>query len=217
MAIKSVSLIIPDHAPYDGPDSWFESFVGNDLLPVIERSELRRFWFSRYGAVGSGKHILFRFETDDLQAVEAQLEALRSKFSLGPEGYTDYDYPADIGRGAGSRFLGSNSRHQDHGRRGEVAFDFLHASARLFLDCLSGPDAQGYFRLERERTSGFSVETSMEQFHHLFCNMTGVPTFIVIASRPGSSGHHLMSYHQFKGETSRDPTWRLVDRFPVVF
>jgi hypothetical protein len=209
MAVKSLSLVVPDQVPYDRAESWFESFVGNQLLPIIERGVLRRNWFTRYGSVGGGKHILFRYEADDLASVAAEIKALEARFPAGPEGHTDYDVAGDIGQGEGSRFLGSNNRQQDRSRRGDVAFDFLHASASLFLDCLSGPDNQGYWQLERETTSGFSVETSLEQFHHLFCNMTAVPTFVVVASHPEVIGDQVLSRIQFADLVNKDRRWTM--------
>lgn len=217
MPVKSLSLTIPDSPPYDQAGSWFESFAGNELLPLVEENQFARFWFTRYGGVGHGKHILFRFEVDDLASVESQITDLRSKFPAGPDGYKDYDYSGDIGRGERSRFLGRNSRHQDSARRGGIAFDFLHAAARLFLDCLTGPDSGGYFQLEPETTSSFSVATSMEQFHHLFCNLSGVPTFIAITVHPELPGHQVMSYEEFKGAANRDGRWQLVQRVRVGF
>jgi hypothetical protein len=217
MPAKSLSLNIPDVPPYDRAESWFESFVGNNLIALVEVCQFRRFWFTRYGAVGHGKHILFRFEVDDLASVAANIEELKNKFELGSEGYGDYDYAGDIGRGEGSRFMGTNTRHQDSSRRGSAAFDFLHVSARLFLDCLSGPDDAGYFQLERETNSKFSVETSMEQFHHLFCNLSCVPTFIAIAAHPGLPGHQVMSYEEFKSVSNNKSGWTLIALSRVTF
>ena len=59
----------------------------------------------------------------------------------------------------------------------------LHAAAKLCLHCLSGPDADGRFELER-KNDGFSLQTPMEQFHHLFYEVTGAPTFIGELSHP---------------------------------
>ena len=177
----------------------------------------RRFWFTRYGTVGHGKHILFRFETDDLPAIEPYITALQASFSPGRDGYTDYDYAGDLGRGEQSRLLGDNIRHQDPARRGDIAFDFLHASARLLLDCLTGPDADGYFQLEPETSSGFSVETSLEQFHHLFCNMTCVPTYMVIAAHPNHPDGEVMSWEDFKKVSNNDHRWQVVQRGRINF
>ena len=53
--------------------------------------------------------------------------------------------------------------------------------------CLSGPDRNGYFALEEEKASGYNLNTSLEQFHHLFCNMTGMPAIVIVATPPGST------------------------------
>lgn len=217
MASKSVSLSIPDDPPYDRQENWYESFVGRDLAPVIDSGRFRRYWFTRYGAIGQRKHILFRFDANDLEAAEESLSPLRAKFRLGPGGYTDYDIAGDIGRGEKSRFLGNNGRHQDAARRGDIAFDFLHASARLFIDCLTGPDDEGYWCLEPEKTSGFSVATSLEQFHHLFCNLSNVPTWIVICAHPGLPGHHVMSFEEFKVAANNDKSWNLIQLVRATF
>ena len=72
MHVKSLRLQVPDDKPFDKPENWFQSVVGTSLVPVIDSGALERFWFSCYGAVGKGKHVLFRFETDDLPKVERE-------------------------------------------------------------------------------------------------------------------------------------------------
>jgi hypothetical protein len=76
------------------------------------------------------------------------------------------------------------------------------------LDCLVGPDANGYFALESETVSGFSKESSMEQFHHLFCNMTRCPTYVAIAQEPGAQAIFPVTYEEYKGLKMR-PGWIL--------
>lgn len=209
MPVRSLSLAVPDTPPYDRAESWFETFAGNHLLPLVGGGQFRRFWFTRYGAVGQGKHILFRYDVEDVQTVASDIAVLEGRFSPGPSGHTDYDVTGDIGRGEGSRFLGQNNRHQDHAARGELAFDFLHASARLFLHSLAGPDPNGYWQLEPETSSTFSTETSLEQYHHLFCNMTSVPTFVVVAAHPEVIGDQVLSLIQFARLQNQDRRWSL--------
>lgn len=216
MPAKSLDLVIPDAPPFDRPDSWFESFVGNHLLPVVESAPLKRFWFTRYGGVGGKKWVLFRFECDDLSQVQPRVDRLLETFPPGDSGYADYDYASDIGEGERSRFLGANGRHHDKEKRGDLAFDFLHAAAKLFLDGLAGPDPGGYFAREPETASGFSRETSLEQFHHLFCNMTGVPSFVAEAEHP-EHGNHLLSLITFAMVRGRDERWNLIRLARVNF
>ena len=172
MPVKSASLIVPSIPPYEALETWFETFLGHNILPIVEACPLNRYWFSRY-IDGRGRHIKFRFETDDLAAVQPRIDDLIKRFALTDDGYADYDYIGDIGRGEQSRFLGSNTRNPDAAHRAELAFDMLHAAARLTLDCLSHDEKTGHFELER-KTDGFSLEVTMEQFHHLFCSVTGV-------------------------------------------
>lgn len=216
MPVKSLDLIVPDTPPFDRFESWFESFVGTHLLPVVQTAPLKRFWFSRYGGIGQRKWVLFRFECDDLSLVEPHINKLMSTFTLGATGYSDYDYASDIGEGEGSRFLGQNGRHRNKVRRGDLTFEFLHAAAKLFLDGLAGPDPAGYFEREPETTSGFSHETSLEQFLHLFCNMTGVPSFVVEATHP-QHGNHLLSEITFVTLQQVDARWQAVRGGRVKF
>jgi hypothetical protein len=207
MQVHSVEVSIPDSSPFDRDDCWFESFVGSIIQPVVDSQSVSRFWFTRYGAVSHGKHALFRFETDDVSVILASLSAELGKFGLMIAREETYDVAGDIGRGQDSRFLGTNAMHQSNARRGDIAFTFLHAAACLMLDCLVGPDASGYYRLESETQSGFSRETSLEQYLHLFCNMSCVPTFIAIGLPPGSTEPIPISYEELK-RFSKQTGWR---------
>ncbi len=202
MKCYSIEFSIPDQRPFDKQATWFQSFVGSVILPVAGGSQMSRFWFTRYGGVGHGKTALFRFETEFIDEVFAEISRLGARFGISVKNPTDFDVGGDIGRGQGSRFLGTNAKHQDHARRGDLALSFLHASACLMLDCLVGPDPDGYFALESETVSGFSIESSLEQFHHLFCNMTCVPTYIAIA-QSGTKDPIPVTYLELK-EVAKD-------------
>lgn len=198
MKCYSVSFSVPDQRPCDRQESWFQSFVGGVILPISELPELGRFWFTRYGAVGKGKHALFRFETGDIDTAMTEIRAAARALGFAASEHEKYVPASDIGKGEGSRFLGTNAKHQDPARRGDLALTFLYASARLMLDCLVGPDSDGYFALESETVSGFSRESSLEQFHHLFCNMTCVPTFLAVAQPPKSTEIIPITYEERK-------------------
>lgn len=208
MKTTSIKIVLPDVRPFDRQGNWFQSFVGSIVEPFVECEPIGRFWFTRYGAVGRGKHILLRFEADDVSAAMTSLEKLCKEHALSIADQSDYDVAADIGRGERSRFLGSDAKHTSAARRGDLVFTFLHASACLMIDCLVGPDSGGYFSLEQETQSGFSKETSLEQFHHLFCNMTCVPTFVAIGIPPGANQPIPLSYEELKGAT-HEPGWQL--------
>jgi len=216
MPTKSLELTVPDTPPYDQAETWFESFIGNHIAPLVQSAPLKRFWFSRYGAIGSKKWILFRFECDDITVVQPHIDNLMRQFPVGTTGYVDYDHSSDIGEGEGSRFLGENGRHHDKQKRGDLAFNFLHASALLFLDGLRGPDGNSRFEREPETASRFSHETSLEQFLHLFCNMTGAPSFVVEATHP-KYGNLILSEINFGNASQTDPRWKIIRVARVKF
>lgn len=207
MQSYSINVSVPDIAPFDQEGNWFETLAGSVIEPVTKSGLLGRFWFTRYGAIAHGKNALFRFEANELQPIVDFIGPLLQKYGLGLAAQGTYDVSGDIGLGERSRFLGKNSKHAQPSIRGEIAFSFLHASACLFIDCLVGPDSTGRFSLEAETESGFSKESSLEQFHHLFCNMTGVPIHLVIGMPPGSTELVPLSYEEFKG-VSGEPGWR---------
>ena len=214
MACKTLELLIPDTPPYDEVETWFETFVGTHIGPIVPL--LKRFWFSRYGGIGSKKWIKFRFEYDDLSLIQPDVDKLMQIFCLYDQGYQDWDYAGDIGEGQGSRFLGDNGRHQDKRRRGEIAFDFVHSSARLFLDGLRGPDINGRFQREPETASGFNHETTLEQYLHLFCNITGAPSFVVEATHP-QHGNMILSDITFGMAHEKDAKWTPIRGSRVKF
>lgn len=207
MNVHSVEVSVPDIAPFNRQETWFESYVGNIIAPVVRSAPISRFWFSRYGAIGHGKHTLFRFETTDTATVLNSLSSKLSSFGMTIAKDEPFDVAGDIGRGEKSRFLGTNANHQSAAQRGDLVFTFLHASGCLMIDCLIGPDADGCFALESETQSGFSRESSFEQFLHLFCNMTCVPTFLAIGMPPGAIQPLPFSYEEFKGYCNQ-PGWR---------
>jgi len=210
MNAYSVKITIPDVPPFDRQENWFESFVGNIIEPAVSSDMIGRFLFTRYGAIGQEeeKYALFRFEATDAEAVTKQLNNGLAKHNLTISEQSAFDAAGNIGCGERSRFLGSNSKHGSKEQRGDIAFTFLHAAACLMLDCLVGTDPQGYFSLEEETQSGFSKESSLEQFHHLFCNMTGVPTYLAIGMPPNSTDVVPLSYEEYK-RFSQEDGWRL--------
>jgi hypothetical protein len=180
---KTWKIVIPDTAPYDGL-GFLDTFAGEFILPI--EPKLRRFWCSRY-QVQADKHILFRFETENYDDVRPSIEAIQKKF--GPDAFKEepYDYVGDLGHGERERFMGSDARDKDPKKRADLVYDFLTASARLYLGCLA-KDADGHWRLEKDAHSGMNRDTPMQAFHHLFCNMTNVPTYVVLFAAPGAGG-----------------------------
>ncbi|MFH0846801.1 MAG: lantibiotic dehydratase C-terminal domain-containing protein, partial [Chloroflexota bacterium] len=181
MIHKSLHLQLPSSKPFDR-DNWFESFVGNFVLPLLETGLVDRYWFSRYQDSTHGKHVRFRFFTKDYQALEPNILQLTSKWSVKNLGDEDnYTLVGDLGT---DRFLGDNHRQTDREKRANLVFDFLYTTSRLFVDFLSHHDVDGYWYLENETRSGQNFHTAFESLHHLYCNITEPPIYVVEATHP---------------------------------
>lgn len=73
---KQWKVVIEDKAPYDGL-GFLDVFAGEFILPIAPK--LRRFWCSRYWDE-TGKHILFRFETENYDNVKLSIEVVQKMF-----------------------------------------------------------------------------------------------------------------------------------------
>ena len=182
-------LRMPNATPFD-QDNWFETFLGSFVLPVVETGALNRFWFSRYG--GPGNHqARFRYEVDGYERITEKVDELFRAHSLEVLSGGPFDILGDL---SGVRFLGRNQRQTDGRARGSLIFDYLHATARLFLDCLSHRDEEGRWHLEvNEEQLNNPFGSSFETYHHLLCNMTDVPTAIALGEIEGQSGQIVRS------------------------
>jgi hypothetical protein len=200
---KSLHLKLPAAAPFDNEDALL-SFAGQFILPFSEY--FHWFWFSRYGSTGAWE-VRFRFSTEDFPAVEPHFDYLKTSFAHGADGCGDYDYEGDLG---GQRFLGEDAPDQDKAVRAGLVYDFLTSAARLTLASLV--DAHnGRWRLEHETRSKLNRETSLESMHHLFCNMTCVPTWAAILLNPQSNSHRVVSDLDSRQIMKKDPKVQLVD------
>ncbi|MBI3848797.1 MAG: hypothetical protein HY298_00690 [Verrucomicrobia bacterium] len=201
---KSLHLCLPSAAPYD-TESALETFAGENVLPIA--NALHWFWFSRYGKVGDWK-IKFRFATNSHNAIEQHVTHLTSSFAHGADGCGDYDYVGDLG---GDRFLGQDARNRSRTARADLVYDFLTSSARLFLASIVR-EADGRWRHEQETKSTMNRQTSLESVHHLFCNLTGTPTWAAVLHFPHQGGKQLVvSDMQARQIMKHDPQVKLVD------
>lgn len=182
MQHKSLHLKIPDERPFDKDNNWFESFIGNFVVPIIETSLIDRFWFSRYRDYKIGKHVRFRFYTNNYDKLIPTLHKLSKQFGLiDLNDENDYDPIQDLGS---DRFLGNNKKHKDRFKRTNLVYDFLHATSKLFIDALSHSDEYGYFYREINNDKGNNPSgDSLESIHHLFCNITEVPLIALLIEK----------------------------------
>jgi hypothetical protein len=74
MVQKSLAVLLPDVAPFDraepDPGNWYDSFLGNVVLPIVATGKLDRFWFSHYGGQPSYRQAKFRFTTEHFEDVD---------------------------------------------------------------------------------------------------------------------------------------------------
>ncbi len=168
---------LPNNPPFD-TDAFFPTFVGSFVLPLLATQNITRYWFTQYGSAGN-RQIRFRYELNSFAQLQPQFDALVTQLGLTVNNSAVFDVVGDL---SGQRFLGTNQRQTNYRARGEMIFDYLHATARLYIDTLSHCDANGYWHREDNQDRGNNDKgDSFETYHHLLCNMTGVPTEVVYA------------------------------------
>lgn len=195
----SLSCSPPTAPPFDRPvpqpGNWYDSFLGNIVLPLSETGKLDRFWFSQYGAFGKGHHAKFRFSTEHSDEVHAILNPLIVKFSiqlLQEHGETyphQFDIIGDLVSPQEKRHFGDNARNTSRLERGECLYTFLHAASALTLHCLSHSDSESrwYREVNPDRVNTQFGDTT-EAIHHLFCNLSSVPTAVCVVPMAGQIG-----------------------------
>lgn len=161
-----------------------ESFVGTHVRVLAPKLQL--FWFSRYGSPGS-REIKFRFAIEDYETVRSEIEVIEKAFAHGSEGCGIYDYVSDLG---GGRFVAPDRKSAHQTQRALLVYEFLTAGARLFIDCLV-QDGSGW-KHEEEKVSFYNRITPLETFHHLFCNMTDVPTWASVLHYVHQDGRYMV-------------------------
>jgi hypothetical protein len=193
---RLLHLRFPAGAPY-ADDNDLASFVGIHVRPLVPYLDL--FWFTRYGATGS-REVKFRFTTTQYSKIRARVEVLEA-WQHGQDGCANYNYVGDLG---GNRFVPGN-RAAHAAERALGVYQFLSAGARLYVDSLV-PNGVGW-GLEAETASGYNRETPLETFHHLFCNMTTVPTWAALLHHPNNNNVvELVSDLTANAKQAADPT-----------
>jgi len=175
MIHKSLHLLLPNSKPFD-KENWFESFVGNFVVPIIATGKVHQYWFSRYGRNGQ-REIRFRFALDDYDEIKPLVEELIVKYSLcNLKDEDNYNVIDNLGT---KRFLGNNQRQSNRAERAQLVFDYLHSISRLFVDCLSHSDENKYFYQEKNTDLNNPHGSVFESLHHLLCNITDATTVVV--------------------------------------
>jgi hypothetical protein len=216
MQSREFYLELSNTVPFD-QDNWFETFVGTFVLPLLATGRIARFWFTRYSD-GTNKQAKVRYEVDDYDTLRPHVASLVTQLAIRIINDGEFDIVGDL---SGIRFLGDNQRQTDYRARGDLIFDFLDASSRLFVDCLSHADADGRWTLETNKERANNPEgSSFQTFHHLFCNLTNVPLRVVVAAVDGKLIIESPLYYQLVwvptlAKASKTPT--SLDLVPVRF
>jgi hypothetical protein len=204
LAVRQTRIFAPPRPPYDDGDprshSWSDTLLGRVVAELAQDPALGWFWFSRYSDAPGGDDgdcdvsqlpdsYLWRVRGVGVQHRSVRFryallldEVARFETAAGPAiaeagahitDFRDYAWVDDL---ASPRFLGDGATDTTPARRAELMVQFLHATARLALDCLDGPDADGRYRPEGNSMMGSSLRTPL----HLFWNATLVPVVVPV-------------------------------------
>jgi len=169
--IKSLHLVLPKDKRFSG-DNWFENFVGNFVLPVLDTGKIYQYWFSRYEDNGT-RHVRFRFTIDNYKSVQPLVRELIKKYNLiDLKDEEKYNLVHDLG----SQRFRANKKQKNN--RAQLIFNYLYSIAVLYVDCLR-EDKKGNFHLEKNKNYNNPHGSIFESLHHLFCNMTDVKTYVI--------------------------------------
>lgn len=198
LSIRQTRIFVPPDGVFEG-DSRVEAVLGTVVSPLIAaHAKLEWFWFSRYvsdrtdsgdceiaeiPAVfandGPYRSVRLRYavSVDERDAFEQRARGLIDDVGAKVSDFRDYPWVDDLG---GDRFVGGDRSPERREFRANLVVRYLDALARLTLDCISGPDADGRYTFERNDNEQNPHGSSFESMHHLFCNMTDVPTFVLV-------------------------------------
>jgi hypothetical protein len=169
--------------------SWYAAPVGEDSKDCDITKVSNEY---KHSFPGENKlvhlSIRFRYNVDGSaqRAFEGRLKQVAGQYGyyVSDSDVLDYNQVEDTG---GRRFLAAEKLFEE-GRaekRAELVTLFYHATARLVIDCLVGPDDKRRFRMETNADLEQNPHGStFESLHHLFCNITRVPLSILIKEAP---------------------------------
>lgn len=199
-------LFVPNKPPYD-KENWAETTMGQIIGPLVAKfPELKWYWFSRYVQPLEGgengdtditkipseffievpqtkaqihRSLRFRFclPASKLAEFEQAGEKLIKAQGCAISDWRDWDLTADLG---GDRAIGEILTPQRRAERAEITARLYHASSQLAVHCLIGPDADGYFRFERNTNQQATLGSSFATPHHIFCNITEIPLCVLV-------------------------------------
>jgi len=231
---KQVCIFAPWKPPFDGA-TWAETIFGRIIKPlVMAHSELRWYWFLRYGESktsgsldfdanriadeffvnGIGRLVRFRFSmrSDDFPAFESHGSDLFQQEGCGFSHWPDYGGLGELG---GARFCGENGLSKPSSERAGLNAAMLYSLSRIVLHSLIGPDSEGRHQMEKNTYEENPNGSTFESLHHCFCNMTGVPLDVIVL-RNKQTGEQLIGT-QWSLRIPNPTEWEITAKIPVSY
>ena len=199
---RQTRIFAPLAAPFD-TSLWAETVLGAIIAPAIPQTQnLEWFWFSRYVCTALAdagdcdihgipqgfldhqnqffRSIRFRYSITEeaRQAFEDRIQSQIANHGCWISDFRDYPFLEDLG---GDRHIGGERTDVRRQRRAQLVAKLYQAISELVIDALVGPDEQGRYRAEHNDNSQNPLGSSFESLHHLFCNITDVPTRVLIS------------------------------------
>ncbi len=206
--MRQVRIFAPTGGLYEH-QLWAETMIGQIIRPSVRQFEnsLDWYWFTRYVSprdeaavdcdlsaipanfmdpqTGFYQSIRFRFavKNDKRGDFENQCRGLIAEAGCAISDFLDYRILDDLG---GERHLEEPRTPARRERRAQLVAENYYSVAKLILDALKGPDAEGRYHLPHHEP--FTGETPFQAFHHIFCNATDVPLYIrLVQEVPGDA------------------------------
>jgi len=204
---RQTRIFVPATVPYENI-SWKPTLVASVIATLVANAHtMEWYWFSEYvalradsgdcditaipeefgispqfasvGAQGYFRSLRFRYQMaeEDAPAFEALASDLIAQQGCAISDFRDYPWTDDLG---GNRFFGGNETPERRTRRATNIAQFLCHLCRVYIDCLVGPDPIGHFSIELTHSEQNPGDSPFESIHHLFCNITSVPTRILV-------------------------------------
>lgn len=198
--VCQVRIFAPHRGLYSH-ERWAETLIGRIIAPATQefRTSLDWYWFTRYLSgreESSGdcdidsipaefedqrQHVFqsvrFRYAVADCarEAFENRCRTLIEAEGCAISGFLPYSIVGDLGN---DDHLEEPRTEERRERRSQLVLANYWSVAKLIIDALAGPEGDGRFRLPFRQDLDLQRKTPFHKIHHIFCNATGIPTYI---------------------------------------
>lgn len=228
---RQTRIFVPSTPPFESGD-WYEQVLGRIVLPLFlsHCDQLHWLWFTKYvsrlgdddgdceidklpsGYLLNGVHrsIRLRFSSQkgSQRVIEANGQELVNSANCFITDWRDYDVVKDLG---GDRFAGAGADLVRRTERAKLVVEFLYTTSKLVLSCLISSGNNGRWQFEDNPNQQNPYHSSSESIHHLFCNMTQVPLYVLLLKM----GSDMTVGTHWRHPDS--PPWNVIAELPVGF